>query len=153
MRRAGRSGDGDAVSQRVSKPVLSCQNAAIAARASTLAARRPAPALPARVRLCSAASGCKVMISLIWGEMMYRSLGAVALVTIAIAAPVQDAAAHAQDLKSDKRRDAPGKRPGAGSAPHSLITTATTPVVVTRRAGLCALATTEWQLAARCSLF
>jgi hypothetical protein len=39
-------------------------------------------------------------------------------------------------------------RPGAGSAPHSLITTATTPVVVTRRAGLCALATTEWQLAA-----
>jgi hypothetical protein len=46
------------------------------------------------------------------------------------------------------RRDAPGKRPGAGSAPHSLITTATTPVVVTPRAGLRALATSEWQLAA-----
>jgi hypothetical protein len=94
MRRAGRSGDRDAVSQRVSKPVLSCQNAAIAARASTLAVRWPAPVLPARVRLCSAASGCKVMISLIWGEMMYRSLGAAALLAIAIVAPVQDAAAQ-----------------------------------------------------------
>ena len=39
--------------------------------------------------------GCRVMIQLILGGAeMYRSLGAVALLTIAIAAPVQDAAAQ-----------------------------------------------------------
>src|SRR5258705_3954893 len=46
-------------------------------------------------RLGSAVSGCKVRIPLILrGGTMYRALGAVALLTIAIAAPVQDAAAQ-----------------------------------------------------------
>src|SRR5213080_1683093 len=45
--------------------------------------------------LCSAASECKVICSGYFeGETMYRALGAAALLTIALAAPVQDAAAQ-----------------------------------------------------------
>jgi hypothetical protein len=45
-------------------------------------------------RLCSAASRCKMTIAAIWGKIMYRAVGAAALLTIAIAAPVQDATAQ-----------------------------------------------------------
>jgi hypothetical protein len=94
MRRPGRSGDGDAVSQRVSKPVSvlpkrghrgSRVHASRAPASARLTGQSPPPFRRIRVQSHDFTY---------LGEMMYRSLGAVAFLTIAIAAPVRDAAAQ-----------------------------------------------------------